>query len=156
MPLGGLVNHLWAPLLSDLYASGALAGVALWIVALPILFVLLRGHPASLRRLVVSAVALAFGLPLASIDVLVTLNGALDSSAPEVHETHVISRDLKTGKNPKQWLTLASWQPREQTIDIDVSWDDYRQLAPPAAVTLTLRHGVLGWEPMVSITRSDE
>jgi hypothetical protein len=156
VPLCWIVNQLWKPLGSDFYASGALAGVALWIVALPILFVLLRGHPASLRRLVVSAVFLLVGLPIAGIGVLVTLNAALDRSAPEVHETHVIAQNQAAGKGARQWLTFVSWHPGEQTINIDVNRDDYREFSPPAAVTVTLRHGFLGWERVVSITRSSE
>ena len=150
-PLFYLVDWLWEPLGSDLYATAALGGLVLWVVSLPILFVILRGRSVSLRDFVISAIVAAIGFPLGGADLLLTLNGLLDSSAPEPHATMVVGLYQTTGKNSSSHLTLRSWHPGEATIAIKIGSSLYATLSRGESVTVTTRRGFLGWERVISI-----
>jgi hypothetical protein len=153
-PLFYLVDWIWEPLGSDLYATAMLGGLLLWVLLLPILFITLRGRSVSLRDFLMSAIFLALGLPLGGADLLLTLNGLLDSSAPSAHVTQVKKRRHTTGRNSSSHVTLDSWHEGEQTIEIKIGDSLYDELPPGQAVTVMTRRGFLGWERITAITPS--
>ena len=150
-PLYYLVNWLWEPIGNDLYASAALGGLALWIVTLPVLYFVLRGRAVSLRELLTSAIALAIGFPLGGADLLLTLNGALDTSRPEPHATQVTRLRSSSGKGSSYHVTVVSWHPGEEAIEIKISSALYSTLSRGQQLTVTTRQGFLGWERMTSM-----
>ena len=153
-PLFYLVDWLWEPLGSDLYETALLGGLALWVLLLPILFITLRGRSVSLRDFLMSAIFLALGLPLGGADLLLTLNGLLDRSAPSAHVTQVRSRRRTTGKNSSNHVKLDSWHEGEQTVEIKIGDSLYDELPQGQAVTVTTRRGYLGWERITAIVPS--
>jgi len=153
-PLFYLVDWLWEPIGSDLYATAFLGGVALWVVSLPLLVWILRGRSVSLRDLVTCAVSLAIGLPLGGADLLLIFNGVLDTSTPVAHETQVKRLRHTTGKNSSYHVTLVSWHPGEETIELKIGSSVYSRLAERQALTVTTRRGFLGWERITEIAPS--
>jgi hypothetical protein len=150
-PLFYLVDLIWEPLGSSLYGAAARGGLVLWAVSLPILFFVLRGRSVSLRDFLTSAIALVVGFPLGSVDLLVTLNGALDTSPPEEHETRVLNMRSTTGKGASTYITMGSWHPGEETIEIHGGGSFYPSLANNQRITVTTRRGFLGWERITAI-----
>jgi hypothetical protein len=151
IPLYYLVDWLWEPLGSDLYVSAGLGGLALWLASLPILILILRGRATSLRDLLTSGISLAIVLPLGGADVLLILNGLLDTSPYEVHATHVTGPLHTTGKYASNHVTFDSWHPGKEAIDIKISSDLYATLWNGQAYTVTTRRGFLGWERITAM-----
>jgi hypothetical protein len=151
-PLFYLVDWLWEPIGSDLYVTAALGGLALWVVNLPIFYFILRGRSISLRDLLTTGIALAIGFPLGGADLLLTLNGLLDTSAPMVHQTEVKSLRRTTGKNASSHVTLTSWRRGEETIEIEIGSSLYSTLSRGQALRVTTRRGSLGWERMTELS----
>ncbi len=153
-PLFYLADWLWEPIDHDLYSTAALGGVALWIISLPFLVWILRGRSVSLRDLVICVVALAIGLPLGGTDLLLFVNGALDTSTPVVYETQVMSLRRTSGKNSTYHVTVDSWRPGKETLEIPVGRGLYARLTAREAVRVTTRRGLLGWERMTEMVPS--
>jgi hypothetical protein len=151
LPLFFLFRSLWGAIESDLSAAGVLAGGGAWLVAIPILWRVMRGSSTSLRNLGLVLFFSLFGLPLAAVDVLLFINGALDRSAPAAHVEDVVNRRVSGGKSTTYYLVVRSWRPDESTVELTVSSGDYVRFAPGSKVVVTTRAGLLGWERMVSI-----
>jgi hypothetical protein len=153
-PLFYLADWLWEPIDYDLYPTAALGGAALWVVSLPFLVWILRGRSVSLRNLVTCVVSLAIGLPLGGTDLLLIVNGALDTSTPVAHETQVKRLHRTTGKHSTYHVTVASWRPGEETTKIPIGSSLHATLTVGEAVTVTTRRGFLGWERMTALVPS--
>lgn len=153
-PLFYLCNTLWEPLGSDLYVSSALGGFILWFLSLPILVLVLRGRSASLRYLVVCALALALALPLGGADVMLTLNGLLDTSAPLPHEARVTKMRRTSGKSTAYYLTVPSWHPGEKAIEMKISSSLFFEVDVGMDLTVTTSRGFLGWERLIELKQS--
>ncbi|MEP7119981.1 MAG: hypothetical protein ABJE95_03680 [Byssovorax sp.] len=151
-PLYYAAHALWEPLRSDLYSSSVLGGIALWLVSLPILFFVLRGRSVSLRDLMICTLALAVGLPLGGTDLMMTLNGLLDRSAPVIHETRVTRLHKVSGKSPSYYVTVPSWQPDEETTEISIGSTLYSTLAEGTPIVVRTHPGALGWEWLVDVS----
>ena len=117
---------------------------------------ILRGCFVSLRDLVISVLSLAIGLPLGGTDLLLFLNGALDTSPPVAHETRAITLRRTTGKNSVYHVMFGSWRPGEKEIELSIGSNLFwkLKLAKNEAVTVTTRRGFLGWERLIGIVRS--
>jgi hypothetical protein len=152
VPVYFLCNWPWEALRSDLYTSSVLAGLTLWIVSLPILAVVLRGRSVSLRDLVTCAGALLLGLPLGATDLMLTVNGLFDTSAPIAHETRVTHLRFTSGKNTSYYVTFGSWHPGEATIELNIGSSLYYTLAEGTTLSVTTSQGALGWERLRGIT----
>lgn len=151
VPVYFLCNWPWEALLTDLYTSSVLAGLALWIVSLPILAVVLRGRSVSLRDLVTCAGALLLALPLGATDLMLIGNGLFDTSAPVAHETRVTHLRFTSGKNTSYYVTFGSWHPGEATIELSIGSSLYYKLAVGTSLSVTTSQGALGWERLRSI-----
>jgi hypothetical protein len=154
VPLFFLCNALWETVGVDLYTSCAIVGFLLWFLALPILILVQRGRSDSLRMIVTSAISLLFSLPVTGTDLALTLNGLFDTSPPVTHEQRVLSRRATSGKNTTYYVTLASWHPGEEKIELTVGSSLYYKLAEGAEVRLTTSLGALGWERLRHIDAS--
>ena len=152
LPVFFLVDWLWESLGADLYASCAMVGFLLWLLALPILVFVLRGRSDSLRLLVTTAICLVLALPLWATDLMLTLNGLFDTSTPIPHETSVISRRSTSGKHTTYYITIGSWHPGETTLEITVGPSLYSEVPPGSQVSVTTARGYLGWERLIRIT----
>lgn len=146
VPLFFLCDALWETVTADLYAACAVVGFLVWLVAVPILILVQRGRSDSLRMIVTSALSLLFALPVAGTDLTLLLNGLFDTSPPVVHEQRVLSHRSTSGKHTTYYVTLASWHPGEEKIELTVSSGLYYRVSEGADVTLTTSLGALGWE----------
>jgi hypothetical protein len=153
-PLFYLADWLWEPIDYDLYPTAALGGAALWVVSLPFLVWILRGRSVSLRDLVICVAALAIGLPLGGTDLLLIVNGAFDTSTPVVYETQVLSLRRTSGKHSTYHVTVASWRPGKEALEIPIWSSLYAKLTAREAVRVTTRRGLLGWERMTEMVPS--
>ena len=147
-----LVDWLWEPLGPDLYASCAVVGFVLWLIALPILVFVLRGRSDSLRLLATTVIALAFVLPLGATDLMLVLNGLFDRSAPIAHEARVISQRSTSGKHTTYYITIESWHPGEAKLELTVGSSLHSRAPAGTALSLTTTRGYLGWERLIRIT----
>lgn len=124
-------------------------GIAL-CAALPFTFVILRGNPsgraASTVLIFLAYLAVAY---IGATGALTVLNGAFDSSTPQSHTVHVLSRSLWI-KSYLLHLNVTSWRPGEHEEKVLVDFDLYR--SNPARVTVTTRRGALGFEWVESVT----
>lgn len=154
-PLFYLVDWIWEPFGSDLYATAALAGLGLWIVSLPVFFFVLRGRSVSLRDFLTTAIALAIGFPLGATDLLLTLNGALDTSPVDIHATRIEGMRRTTGKNASSYITVDNWHPGGGTIQLQIGSNLYSTLAVNEPITITTRRGFLGWERILAIVPTE-
>ncbi len=155
-PLFYVCDGLWEPLQSDIYASSVAGGILLWIFSLPILVLILRGRSESLRDVVFCALALAFALPLGGTDLMLTLNGLLDTSAPVPHATIATHMRQTSGKHTSYFVTVPSWHPGEAEIEITISSSVFFRLAVAMDITVTTSPGFLGWERLLEIRPTSE
>lgn len=146
VPLFFLCDALWETITTDLYAACALVGFLVWMLVVPVLVVVLRGRSDSLRMLVTSALSLLFTLPVGGTDLVLMLNGVFDGSPSIDHETRVISRRATSGKNRSYHVTLGSWRPGEQKIELTIGSSLYSRVSEGTDVTVTTSRGALGWE----------
>ncbi len=151
LPLFAVCDRLWEPMGSDLYASVGVGGLVLWIVALPVLYFTLRGRSVSLRQLAFCAVSLAIALPLGGTDLVLVLNGLLDTSSPIVHPTRVLHLYKLSGKSPSYNVIVASWHADTETIKFAIDSSVWSTLSEGEEIMVTTTGGFLGWERLVRV-----
>jgi hypothetical protein len=141
----------YPPITADASGTGMLVGLAAWIVALPILVLLLRGRATSFRMLIICASVLLAGLPMSAVASTIGMNGALDDARPVAHPTHVLGTRTVRGKNSTTYyVSVAGWRDK-QPVELEVSRSFMNSVSRGTQVIVTVGPGYFGWEWLRSI-----
>ena len=156
--LGGLVLILGAPglmiVLRDAYppVTGDLYEVALpvagglYLAAVIVLGLVVRGHSDSLRVFLLLAGVLLFLLPCYTVSAFVGINGALDGATPARHPSRILERSVTHGKNPTCHLRFAGLRRGEEAVEVKLPVARCDAFAQGDAITVSTGAGALGWE----------
>jgi len=155
IPLAALLNWLWEPVDNDLFVAGLAAGAAVWALWLPIVFFAVRGRSTSLRDFAISTGPSLVGWPVASVALLLFVNGALDSSPPTPHQRVVAHRYTTKGKSTSYHVVLEPTAGGGRRYELTVPRATYGSLREGGQAVVTTHAGALGYEWLESV-RSGE
>lgn len=147
------LGKAYPTLTSDLqHVALAVAG-GLFLLALPVVGLAVRGRSESLRYFVLVAVLLLYLLPFYTVSAFLGINAAFDGSASARRASRVMDRWITRGKGSALHVRLAGLQRGDDPIEMEIDADTYAKLEPNAAVVVTTGEGALGWEWIRGIDR---
>ncbi len=134
------------PTLGDVSLSeGFLIGAGLWLLALPVLMLTMRGFSNSFSTFCVAAVCLSVGLPATAITAASSLNALLDDSPTLLVEARVVDRSATRGKNSTTYRLSLDPGVHGPRTDLNVDEDLYSMTTVGDRVTLVTHEGAFGW-----------
>jgi hypothetical protein len=144
-------ENAWRPIGNGAERAGLFFGFLAWMPVMALIGYLLRGHSDSFRNWLFSFFFLLGGLPIGGIDVVVALNGKLDTSPLTQHPTEVTRLWITTGKNSRTChVAVRSWSNAHPTVESTLSCTVQARLRTGNPVVVTTGAGYLGWEWIAS------
>lgn len=154
MGLGMPAIEWWQALAWRPYQVGAGVGLGLALVG-TWLAVRVRPRPRLLRsrkQVLGLAVLLALGLGTGLTGGLLAVNAAADAAPPQTREVIVTDKSSSSSRGWRSHeVTVRSWQPQRDTVDIDVSAAVYERARRGQPIEVTTARGLLGWPYLVDI-----
>jgi len=120
-------------------------GLGCWLLLVAGLFFALRGGTRSLTQLVLTALTLLCGVPLAVTLLAFVANSALDPSPPVVHHTTVLAVPSRIRSRNNQ-VTFASWRADHDRLIMGVPYARVATLSVGDSVDVVTHAGAFGWE----------
>jgi hypothetical protein len=146
-PMGMLaIRDACTPLTDDVYYAALDVAGALFLAALPMVALAVRGHSDSLRTFVVAALALLYALPFYTMGTFLGLNAGLDGSRPARHPSRVLEQWVTHGKQAGNHLRFAALRRGEEPIERTVDAATYARFVKGDAAFVITGEGALGWE----------
>lgn len=147
-----IANTNYPTVTNDLQGVGALFGLAAWCALVPVAGFLLRGRSNSFRLFMVVICTQLFALPFTANAILQTSNAALDDAKVAHHVTTVKRMFTTSGKNSTYYhLVLSSWRRDLKEVEVQVSYNQYENLAVGSKVPIDTKPGAFGWEWIVRV-----
>jgi len=147
-----LARWSWPPVDDDLYVSMVLAGIALWIVLIPVAFLVHRRRSTALRDWLMTVGFASFGAPVGCVALALIVNGGLDTSPPVDRDAWVVRRWTTSGKSTSYHLMLVPTAHEGRRYDLVVPRSTYTAVAVGSKAVVTTRAGVLGWPWLEAVT----
>jgi len=135
--------RLFPPLtLTPIYACAG-AAVGLFVLSVPVLGLLVRGHSDSLHTLYQLLVWQFVGVLPLCVGVGITLNGMLDEGPRTEHTAHVVGVERLSYRYGGVYAEVESWLEGSETLYVQVP--DESELSKGKKATVTAGAGALGW-----------
>lgn len=139
----------WRPV--DTFRSVALglgAGVLVWLLALPVVSLAVRGKPSSLQSLLILHFVLGTALVPAGMGALWIYNGEGDSSPRSAHLVTIArvepARDDEGEQVVGAMVEVVSWKDPEARYSFSLhGWPQPKEVAPGGTLTVYTRAGAL-------------
>lgn len=154
-----VASHFWPFVESSPYRVLVAVGFLLWMGAVPLLGLMLRGRSDSFRKLSYSVLLLGIGLPPLVVGMGLTLNGALDGSAQQTQVVTVQQLWKKSGKSTTYHIRTSSLEPGGLPPSFSISQGTYEHFRRTGGgtghATITYYRGWIGWAWWTSIARTN-
>jgi hypothetical protein len=142
----GVLGDAYLPLDRDFYRVVVPVGAGVWLLALPLVGLAVRGRSDSFRLFIALAAVLIYAVPCYTVSTILVVNGACDGSAPTRRTSRVMARWVTSGKHAGNHLRLAGLRRGDDPFEMDVDDATYARFAKDDAVVVTTGEGALGWE----------
>jgi hypothetical protein len=142
LAVAGALAH---PLVEPRHAlAGLVAGFALWLACVAVLYYLMRGGTSSLSALLFGAFILLCSVPASGVALAAVANSALDGSPATTHPSRVVALP----KNPRKSrrVTFEGWQTGAETVNADVSRSQLATLKVGDPAEVITHAGAFGWD----------
>lgn len=137
----------WPPLTLTPFYVCAAAAVALFVLSVPVLGLLVRGHSDSLQTLNKLLVWQFVGVLPLCVGVGISANGLFDDGPRSRHTEHVVSieRPSVSSRFGGAYAEVESWLEGSETLYVPITNDVESDLSTGRDATVTANAGALGW-----------
>jgi hypothetical protein len=154
-----IASSYWPPIESGPYGVLVGIGFLLWVGAVPLLGLLLRGRSDSFRKLSYAACLLGIGLPPLVVGLALSINGSLDESAEQTQVVAVQDLWTTSGKSTSYHIRTDPLDPGGKPPSFSISHSNYQRFRATGGATghatITYHPGRLGWAWWKRITRTN-